>query len=177
MLLRKAGTRLGAPLRALATEPLGNSLSDGVYGAPPALGGAEHRGAGADGGRPLAADPRVKAARAAQGRRGRDRDDMNAPLHDSMSDGDHAYAARRARALRSSLSDPADAWLGSSLADGSYELPAALRGAPAGAARARQGLRVPARPAMFMQRVPARRGGPDPLHNSLSAGDYVPRER
>jgi hypothetical protein len=77
--------------------------------------------------RPLSRDPRVRLARAQQ-------PPLFAPeppgaLHNSLSHGDYSSAARPRRAPpRSSVADP-DHYLGDSMSEGFYEMPATLRAA------------------------------------------------
>lgn len=77
--------------------------------------------------RPLSRDPRVRLARAQQHAIAEPQ--AQEVLLNSMSDGFYEVPKeRRVPLIRSSLSDPADYFLGSSLSEGNYEMPASLRG-------------------------------------------------
>ena len=99
-------------------EWLANSLADSSYSSPP----AHHQPDSTD--RPTSKDAGVRRVRDAISSA------ITAPKTDvlinSLSDGNYTSQPQRRRVL-SSVSDPDTSWVGSSLSDGYYEVPAALR--------------------------------------------------
>ena len=101
-------------LRRGFANKLGNSISDGDYSSS----------SGDSTGRPSSKDASVVRARTAQS-------SMTDPemLNNSLSEGNYSTSQSRRRGVvgLSSISDPETFWAGSSMSDGHYEMPAALR--------------------------------------------------
>ncbi|KAL6772165.1 hypothetical protein ACKKBG_A29190 [Auxenochlorella protothecoides x Auxenochlorella symbiontica] len=127
-----------------------------------------------DGDRPLSNSPSVKATRLASA------SSLSEPtyLGNSMSDGVYEPRRRAQYVPHNSMSDPMDAFLQNSLAgESNYHLPAALQNRRGGIPKAQGFSTGKARPTL--QRIVVRTSIHDaePLGNSYSDAEYVPRRR
>ncbi|KAH7622676.1 hypothetical protein Ndes2526B_g03511 [Nannochloris sp. 'desiccata'] len=160
-------TMLLARASFASNDGLQNSMSDGFYEA------ASSRAPDSKAW-PKSSDARVQRARSAQNSL-----TEHEVLGNSLSEGNYAAGSRRNRRTTapalSSMSDPDTFWIGSSMSDGYYEMPASLRAGPRNFKRSQSHRSAGPQSLPLMQRVASKNVGfsdSGRLHNSYSASGY-----